>query len=188
MNKTDPGILAALKIRKHKIYKELYDKNYSFVERYVLKNSGTVEDAEDIFQDCLIILFKKAQSEDFQLTASIDTYLYAVSKNLWLNKLRNKSSLPVIKIDDNINICSNEDFITDKENERTYVDKIAKFMARISAHCYHLLHAMIFNNKGIQEIQKIFGYTTRHNAQNQKYKCMEQAKKAVEQPETKIEK
>ncbi len=40
---------------------------------------------------------------------------------------------------------------------------------------------MIFNNKGKKEIQKIFGYTTKHNAENQKYKCMEQAKKVREQ-------
>jgi hypothetical protein len=71
------------------------------------------------------------------------------------------------------------------EDEKTYLEKIKTLMAKLSAHCYHLLHSMIFENKGIKEVQKIFGYTTKHNAQNQKYKCVEQAKKVNEQTDKK---
>ncbi len=47
----------------------------------------------------------------------------------------------------------------------------------MSAHCYHLLRSMFYLDKKIEDIQKDFGYSSRHNAQNQKYKCLEQAKK-----------
>ncbi len=59
----------------------------------------------------------------------------------------------------------------------TYKEKLQTLMKKMSAHCYHLLRSMFYLDKKIEDIQKDFGYSSRHNAQNQKYKCLEQAKK-----------
>ncbi len=69
--------------------------------------------------------------------------------------------------------------MTNREKQQT-------LMKKMSAHCYHLLRSMFCLDKKIEDIQKDFGYSSRHNAQNQKYKCLEQAqKKANEQPDKK---
>jgi len=36
---------------------------------------------------------------------------------------------------------------------------------------------MFFKEKAIELIQKEYGYSTKHNAQNQKHKCVEQIRK-----------
>lgn len=178
-------ILIGLKLGDKITYYELYNRNYISVERFILKNKGTIQDAKDIFQDTMLILVEKVKMDDFELTASIDTYIYSVSKNLWLKRLRSISTHPSVSM--NNPDCGNlaDDSTTAVENERTYLEKIKTLMSKLSAHCYQLLHSMIFNNKGIKEVQKMFGYTTKHNAQNQKYKCMEQAKKISEQADKK---
>ncbi len=69
----------------------MYEQNYQFVERFVLKNNGNVDDAKDIFQDIMLALIEKIYADDFELTASLSTYIFAIGKNLWLKKLRNIS-------------------------------------------------------------------------------------------------
>lgn len=150
----------------------LYRKYYPSVERFVLKSNGTIEDAKDIYQDTMIIMLEKLHADQFVLTASLKTYIFAISKNLWLKKLRGDSYLRSIE---------NSAFYTEitaiVEDEISYTERLQMLLKRISAHCARLLHAMFFMNKGIDEVQKEFGYSSKHNAQNQKYKCLEQIKR-----------
>jgi DNA-directed RNA polymerase specialized sigma24 family protein len=52
------------------------------VEYFILNNNGRTDDAEDIFQDTMIVLLEKLRQDDFMLTASIKTYIMAIAKNL----------------------------------------------------------------------------------------------------------
>ncbi len=45
-------------------YKDVYSQNYTSVERFIINNSGTSEDAKDIFQEAMIILYEKLQRDD----------------------------------------------------------------------------------------------------------------------------
>jgi hypothetical protein len=40
-----------------------------------------------------------------------------------------------------------------------------------------MIDDIFFKDKSIEEVQQKYGYTTRHNAQNQKHKCVEQIRK-----------
>ncbi|RZS99457.1 RNA polymerase sigma factor [Aquimarina brevivitae] len=66
-----------------------YTKNFPAVKAYVVLNKGKVEDAEDIFQEALLLIYEKLSTEELSLYASIDAYCYGVCKNLWRNRLRN---------------------------------------------------------------------------------------------------
>ena len=65
--------------------KQLYAKNYYGVEAYVLKNSGTKEQAKDIFQHGLLVLYTLLKKEKIQIS-SFDNYLFSVCKNLWIKQ------------------------------------------------------------------------------------------------------
>lgn len=71
-------------------YGKIYQQHFPSIKRYILNNSGTEADAEDIFQDAMVVILEKYMLDDFKLTATLKTYIYAVSKNLWLKKLRTK--------------------------------------------------------------------------------------------------
>src|SRR5450631_2711933 len=57
------------------------------IQTLVINNSGTSDDARDIFQEAIIVLYEKAKSGSFELHAQLKTYIYAVSRRLWLKKL-----------------------------------------------------------------------------------------------------
>src|SRR6478736_3135281 len=69
----------------------LYKKNYRMMVNMIVKNNGSEEEAQDIYQDALVVLWQKALSEDFILTSKLSTYLYSICQNLWRKELDRKS-------------------------------------------------------------------------------------------------
>jgi len=174
----DKDLLYGLRRGDQNAFSLLYKEYYPAIERYVTNNSGSVDDAKDVFQDTMVVLIAKIFHVDFALTASLKTYMYAISKNIWLKRIRGK-------------VGKNESELTDQAlndyqqqieewvaHERTQTEKVQLLLKKVSDHCYRLLRSMFFLEKNIDEIQDEYGYSSRHSAQNQKYKCIEQARKA----------
>lgn len=65
--------------------KQLYAKNYFGVEAYILKNSGTKEQARDVFQHGLLVLYTLLKKEKLQIS-NFDNYLFTVCKNFWIKQ------------------------------------------------------------------------------------------------------
>ena len=57
------------------------------MEKYIITNSGSRADAQDVFQDAMYVLIKKAEKLDFELTSKLSTFLFGIGKNLWLKQL-----------------------------------------------------------------------------------------------------
>ena len=57
------------------------------VQSLIINNNGTADDAKDIFQEAMIVLYEKARSGTFELSCQIKTYVYSVSRRLWLKKI-----------------------------------------------------------------------------------------------------
>jgi RNA polymerase sigma factor (sigma-70 family) len=172
-------IIIDLKAENNQAFGELYKNYFGFVNRFITNNSGTIHDAEDIFQDTMIALVAKLRQDDFVLVASVKTYIMAIAKNLWFKKLRTANrKTEFTDIQDN---KFYEEITLAIEEEKSYWDKLQNYIHKISAHCKGLIHDMFFKNKPIEQIQKDYGYSTKHNAQNQKHKCVEQIRKVKEQ-------
>lgn len=164
-------------------FEDLYTLYYPTVELYVLKNKGSIDDAKDIFQDAIIILLEKLNRDDFVLTASLKTYIVAICKNIWLKHLRDSKSQFNLKIDDFMKDAFFEEIKIFIEDEMTYKDKLTFLMTKITKHCDDLLNKMFFTQNNPTDIQQQFGYSSSHNLQNQKFKCMQQVKKQKEKLE-----
>ncbi|MCP4310548.1 MAG: RNA polymerase sigma factor [Bacteroidetes bacterium] len=86
---TDEEILEGLKKRDNRVLQYIYKNSYNAVKQLVIHNAGSDSDAEDIFQEALIIIFKKIRDDSgFELTSTFTTYIYSVARLLWLKHLR----------------------------------------------------------------------------------------------------
>lgn len=179
MNGTNHEIINDLKRENNSAFGRLYKEHFSMVRYFVIRNSGTGNDAEDVFQDTMMILVRKLRQENFVLTASLKTYIMAIAKNIWLKQLNAKAvrQRETILYNDAFFASINQSI----EQDRTYWDKLQTYLTRITHHCRGLIHDMFFRKKTIQQIQQEYGYSTKHNAQNQKHKCIEQIRKVKEQ-------
>jgi len=71
---------------------ELMDACYPQVRRFVMKNSGTEEDAEDVFMETIEGILNEGRDKSITLTSKFSTYVFGICKNKWLNVLRKRKS------------------------------------------------------------------------------------------------
>src|SRR5210317_1506630 len=87
---SDEEIITGLRKRDNRVLQYIYKNSFQPVKQLILNNAGSENDAEDIFQEALIIIFKKLKEEvKFELTSAFTTYVYSISRLLWLKHLRN---------------------------------------------------------------------------------------------------
>ncbi|MEZ5072240.1 MAG: RNA polymerase sigma factor [Bacteroidales bacterium] len=86
---SDEEILVGLRRRDNRVLQYIYKNSFNAIKQLILANAGSEDDAEDIFQEALIIVFKQLRDKpDFQLDAAFSTYLYSIARLLWLKHLR----------------------------------------------------------------------------------------------------
>jgi len=140
-----------------------------------MKNNGLEEDAGDVFQDGVVVLFERLNSPGFVLSCSIKTFLYAVCRNIWLKKLRIHKQIPThIKDFENLYDIPmiDEDGIVSHQNK----DKLENALKQLGERCQKLLESYYFLKHSMKQIAENMQYTNEDNAKNQKYKCLQQLK------------
>ena len=154
----------------------IYRENYSAIQSFVLNNNGSVDDARDIFQEAMIVLYEKSKLDSFSLNCQIKTYVYSICRRLWLKRLQQlgRFSTPVENLEE---IISVEEEIEDHEKKNDDFVLMEHAMAKIGEPCKSLLDAYYLQKKNMQEIASEFGYTNADNAKTQKYKCLIRLKK-----------
>lgn len=145
----------------------------------VTKNNGSEEDAEDVFQDSLIIVFKKINANEFDLNCSFRTYLYSVSRNLWLQKLTKRRQYTV-EFNDIENFVTFPDYAS-KESNLEELEKLRLYQQHfltLSDDCQKVL--MLFMKKvALKDIAVQMGFKTEKYAKTRKYLCKEELKKRI---------
>ena len=154
----------------------IYRENYSMIQAFILNNNGSVDDARDIFQEAMIVLYEKSRLESFSLNCQIKTYVYSVCRRLWLKRLQqlNKFSTQVDSLEDTVPVEEEIEEHEKKDNDFTMMEHA---MAKIGEPCKSLLDGYYLQKKSMQEIAADFGYTNADNAKTQKYKCLVRLKK-----------
>lgn len=146
---------------------------FSVIRKYIVANNGTKEDAEDVFQDALVVLFNKINAGEFQLTSSLDTYLFSVCKNLWFEQLRRLKKQNEIRPQSEISIPENEISVSEAEHKTILA---LKAIEQLGEKCKELLHLFYNKKLSMAEIAGKLGFSTERVAKNQKYRCIEKAR------------
>lgn len=173
-NFTDLSLINELQCNNKDAYEILYMRYFSVIASYIKQNRGNDEDAQDVFQEAIIVLFEKVKHPDFVLTSSLSTYLFAISKNIWLKHLRNHKFVVTDQLDETLH---NAELLVHGEEDVDLFEKVDSWLNKITKHCQQVLRALFFYNQSIETLMGIMGWKNRHTADNQKYKCIQQLKK-----------
>ncbi|MEI6946570.1 sigma-70 family RNA polymerase sigma factor [Paraflavisolibacter sp. H34] len=169
-------LLRGLAANDRKAIETIYKENYKMVQAFILKNNGTADDAKDIFQEAMIVLYEKARSESFELNCQIATFLYSVCRRLWLKRLMHQQRF-VVYDDPEQELVSTGVDMEEHERQNAEFTQMEKAMNSMGEPCKSLLEAFYLQKKSMQEIASLFGYTNSENAKSQKYKCLMRLKK-----------
>jgi RNA polymerase sigma factor (sigma-70 family) len=169
-------ILKGLADNDKQAIETIYRQNFAMIQSFILNNSGSQDDARDIFQEAMIVLFEKARSGSFELSSQIKTYIYSVCRRLWLKRLNQmqRYSGNLDNIEETVPV---EEEIENHEKKNADFILMETAMSKIGEPCKSLLDAYYIQKKHMQEIASDFGYTNADNAKTQKYKCLMRLKK-----------
>jgi RNA polymerase sigma factor (sigma-70 family) len=172
----EQALLKGLAQNDRKAIETIYKQHYGLVQTLILNNSGTEEDAKDIFQEALIVLYEKSVSGNFELNCLIKTYLYSVSRRLWLKRLQQQKRFSA-EIENIEEVVPVEEDLEGHEKRNNDFQLMEKAMQGLGEPCKSLLESYYLQKKSMLEIAADFGYTNADNAKNQKYKCLMRLKK-----------
>lgn len=176
-----PNIVVRLRRGDRRAIRELYEQAFPQCASIVYRNNGDKEDAKDLFQEALLVLFNNVRRHDFRLTCDVKTYLFSVVRNLWLKRLnaRKKGGLAlVMDAQEEAYIIIAEDELEEKMQFETKHRHIAEILENFKADCRALLMSFYFQKKSLKEIAKAMGYTDQF-VKVKKNRCMEALKKEV---------
>jgi len=169
-------LLEGLALNDRAVVEAIYRDNYPMVQTFILNNNGNTDEARDIFQETMIVLFEKAVSGSFELNCQLKTYIYSVCRRLWLKRLQQLQRYhnPVENGEETVSV---EEELEVHEKHNTDFSMMENALARIGEPCKSLLDAYYIQKKSMQDIAADFGYTNADNAKTQKYKCLLRLKK-----------
>lgn len=173
---SDEEILSQLRAGDERALDFLYRKNYRMMVKMILKNSGTEDEAKDVYQDALIVLWNKARNPDFVLTSKISTYLYSVCLNLWRKELERKGRHSREEADQPVIMEM------DKEERVTI---ILGCIEELSETCKNILLYFYYDRLSMEEIAEKLGFANADTAKTKKYKCKQDLDKKVKSLYTK---
>lgn len=159
----------------------IYKNFYSNINFFIKKNKGDEEDANDIFQEAIIIIYRKLKANDLILDCSFDTYLYSICRFIWLKELEKR------KIEQE-NLKDNHEFNDEIYDEglQIIIDKneryklYQKHFALLGKDCQKILQ-LYFEKVPLQTIANIMGFKSEKYAKKRKFACKEYLMKSIKQ-------
>jgi RNA polymerase sigma factor (sigma-70 family) len=173
---SDIALLEGLARNEKDAIEKIYRDHYQMILHMIMINNGNPDDAADVFQEGMIVLFEKSKSKDFELNCQLKTYLYSVCRRLWLKKLNQQQRFGR-QTDDVEQIVPVEEDMEVHEKRQQEFNIMENALQKIGEPCKSLLEAYYLQKKHMQQIAEEFSYTNADNAKTQKYKCLVRLKK-----------
>lgn len=142
------------------------------VLKYVLRNSGTREDAEDLLQDGILAVLQRMERPDFELRVPPHAYLFAVCRNLWLKRLRDDKALHHLPLEQAHEPADGPDLReTELLETRLYL-----WVGRLTIRCQYLLTSLYQLSFLLHLGKRPPEYASAHSLASQKHKCLKSLK------------
>ncbi|WP_205509887.1 RNA polymerase sigma factor [Longitalea arenae] len=159
----------------------IYQQYSQTVQSFILANSGTAPDAEDIFQETVVTFIDLVRKGKFRGEASVKTFLTAIARNLWLNELKKRARSGVRE----------KAFETDREGiemdvsqyiaNREVKQEFLVVLGKLGEPCKKLLTLFYYENLSMKDIVHHLPYENEQVVRNKKYKCLQALTELVKQ-------
>ena len=173
---TDARILDLMRRGDEEALVILFDANRRAVTAYVRNNNGTGDDAEDMLEEALIVLWEKVRSGNFRYEAKLGTFILAVVKNLWHRRLarQRRESPDLIEFERTANTDPSP---LDELMESDRANQVRNALEKLGDPCRKLLLLFYWDEYSLEEIASAMGFANADTVKSKKYQC----KKALEQ-------
>jgi RNA polymerase sigma factor (sigma-70 family) len=172
----DSEVIIGILNNSDSVLKRLYLAYFPMVLQLILNNNGNEDDAKDVYQEAIIVLYNKVKRGDFELSSKLKTYIYSICRRLWLKRLKqlNRYGGDIKDFQEYLPV---EDEIEKHQDRDMQLNKMEDALKLLGEPCKTIMEDFYMHSKSMQEICERFGYTNADNAKTQKYKCLQRLKK-----------
>jgi RNA polymerase sigma factor (sigma-70 family) len=149
---------------------ELYRSGRNTVRAFVTRNSGSTDEADDILQEALVILWQRIRANRFEPLAQPGTFIFATARNLWFRQIARRKKMRALNPDDvqkEDDTLSSLDLLVMAED----AESVQHALALLSEQCRSLLLAFYWEELSMEQIAVRFGYANAQTAKSKKYQC-----------------
>jgi RNA polymerase sigma factor (sigma-70 family) len=174
---TDEEFLQGLRSGDNIVLSALYKKYYNIVLRFIVNNSGSGDEATDIYQETIIVLYENARKPGFELTAGLQTYIYSIARRLWLKQLKKNGRTFLFREEEEHEITDVSPELEEHLQKEADLERMSLSLKALGEPCATLINDFYVHRLSMEEISEKFGYTGSDNAKTQKYKCLQRLKR-----------
>lgn len=160
---------------REQLFVDLYQRAFPAVARLVSRQGGTLTEAQDIFQDSLVVYYEKAVADAAAGTPAFRhdaAYLVGIARHLWIRKYHHHAS--EVPLEESAAFSW-----VDEPTTAPSSPKLLRFLAVAGKKCLDLLRAFYYDQLPLPEVADAFGYAGVRSATVQKYKCLEKVRHTV---------
>nr|WKN38129.1 hypothetical protein K4G66_05370 [Tunicatimonas sp. TK19036] len=161
--------------QRETLFIRLYQQAFPLVAKYISQRGGTLDEAKDVFHDALIIYYERVVVGGFVPDRGDQAYLLGIAKYRWIRQYQQQAHQQELKPDD-----EGWDLL-DETSSVPSSEKVLRFLAVAGRKCMDLLRAFYYDQQGLPEIAKVFGFSGVRSATVQKYKCLEKVRDTVKE-------
>lgn len=179
---SNEDLLRGIFKKNNVVLKYIYKTYFYKVNAFVCSNKGTENDANDIFQESIIIIYRKIRKKNFSYSDNnFETMLFAVCRYLWLRELEVKRGT-MISVNDVSNYSESifdeelEEIVLLNERYKLYQDHFYK----LGKDCQKILR-LFFQQVTLKEIADRMGLVSESYAKKRKHQCKEYLIKSIKQ-------
>ncbi|MCB0795059.1 MAG: sigma-70 family RNA polymerase sigma factor [Flavobacteriales bacterium] len=150
--------------------RSIYDAHFPAVRQYVLKNSGTRDDAKDMFQEAMSVLWLAVKDGRFDTNVQEDPggFLYRVARNKWLDQVRSAAHKHMKVVHDERTLEQTSELPDDLDDR---LGRLREIYATLDDRCRTVLDRFYFERKDLATIAAEMG-VEEESIRTIKYRCM----------------
>ncbi len=155
-----------------KALKLIYSKCFPIVRSFVTKNSGTSEEAKDLFQEAISIAYYNLSENKFRGESSLNQYVIGIGRNLWLQKLK-KKTLPTTAL-------ATEEFWEEEMAEPVNEHLLSFVISKLKEGCRTILKSFYYDGESMESIAQKLKLGSAQAAKTKKLRCMKKLSSLIE--------
>jgi len=180
-NFPDSELVANLRAGKRmdETIKTIYRNHFDSLNWYVMNNSGSRQDAEDVFQEVVMAFIDLVKKDKFRGESTVKTFLYSLNRHTWLNELKRRGRAlareeKYEKGQERIELDASH-LISDREGKA----EVIKLVGQLGDICKKILLLFYYENLSISEILDTLDYQNEQVVRNKKYKCLKELEQMI---------
>lgn len=165
----------AIRQNDEKVLKWIYQKNFPKVQQMVLTNSGSVDQAKDLYQEAFLTFWTTLKTGKFhpENDSALFGFLYRIAKNKWLDTVRSSTFKQTVFPE-----VFPEKMEEEQEDKEAHYSQIEGAFAKLGENCKELLTRFYFQKESLSVLSAHFGWTEA-STKNNKYRCMEKLRSSL---------